>query len=176
RFIGSDIDQQSIESANKIIQNNPLLKDQIECRLQQNSKHFFRGVLNRKEQIDLSICNPPFHASITEAQKGTQRKIKNLTGKKVNTPKLNFAGIHHELVYEGGEAEFIQKMILESQAFKKNCTWFSTLVSKESNLKGIYKSLKQVKAKKIETIPMKTGNKTTRIIAWSFFATGKRPL
>lgn len=168
QFIASDIDVQSIASANKIIEANSLLQANIECRLQQNSNHIFKGILGKKEQIDFSICNPPFHASIAAAQQGTRRKVKNLTGKKVKHPKLNFAGNPNELVYKGGEAKFIQNIIIESQEFAGNCTWFSTLVSKESNLKEIYRLLKKMNAQAIETIPMGTGNKVTRIVAWSF--------
>ncbi|MEN0050254.1 MAG: 23S rRNA (adenine(1618)-N(6))-methyltransferase RlmF [Bacteroidota bacterium] len=170
QFIASDIDAQSIKSANKIVQTNPLLHGKIECRLQQNKKHIFKGILGKKEQIEISICNPPFHASVAAAQEGTRRKVKNLTGKKTKNLKLNFAGNLNELLYEGGEVQFIRNMILESQEFAKNCKWFSTLVSKESNLKVIYSLLKKVKVQQIETIPMGTGNKQTRIVAWSFYA------
>jgi 23S rRNA (adenine1618-N6)-methyltransferase len=61
-------------------------------------------------------------------------------------------------------------MVRESKKFSKNCYWFSTLVSKQSNLKGIYKSLKKIEANQIKTIPMGTGNKSSRIIAWTFLS------
>jgi 23S rRNA (adenine1618-N6)-methyltransferase len=59
-------------------------------------------------------------------------------------------------------------MIYESKKFSKNFYWFSTLVSKESNLKGIYNSLDKFEALQVKTIPIETGNKYGRIIAWSF--------
>jgi len=170
RFIGSDIDPKSIASAQHIINSNEVLKDKIECRLQKDPAHIFEGVLKKEDKIDITLCNPPFHASLEEAQKGSKRKIKNLSGKKVNNPKLNFAGVRHELVYDGGESKFIQNMIRESVFFSKNCFWFSTLVSKESNLKGIYKSLKNAKTTEFKTIPMGTGNKSSRIVAWTFLS------
>lgn len=169
-FIGSDIDPKSIESAQHIVSSNPSLADKIECRLQKNSTDMFQGVVGPEERIDLTICNPPFHASLEGAQKGTRRKIKNLSGKRVITPELNFAGISNELICEGGENRFIQNMIRESERFSSNCYWFSTLVSKQSNLKGIHNSLKEIKAQKVKTIPMGTGNKSTRIVAWTFLS------
>ncbi|MBY9001656.1 MAG: RlmF-related methyltransferase, partial [Candidatus Heimdallarchaeota archaeon] len=45
--------------------------------------------------------------SLEDAQKGTQRKIKNLSGKKEKKPTLNFAGISNELICDGGEYRFI---------------------------------------------------------------------
>ncbi len=170
KFIGSDIDPKSITSAQHIVNANPSLKDKIEFRLQKDPKDIFYGIIDRGDKIDVSICNPPFHASIEDAQKGTQRKIKNLSGKKEKRPTLNFGGIGNELVCEGGEYKFITTMVGESKKFSKNCYWFSTLVSKQSNLKGIYKSLKKFEASQVKTIPMGTGNKSSRIVAWTFLS------
>lgn len=173
-FIGSDINPQSIASATNIVDSNPLLIGKIECKLQNSSNVVFQGIVGNADKIDLSICNPPFHASVKAAQKETRRKIKNLSGKKVTRPELNFSGIQNELVCTGGENGFIQDMIRESRAYAKNCFWFSTLVSKQSNLKGIYKSLEIIEATKIKTIPMGTGNKSTRIVAWTLLSQEER--
>lgn len=170
KFIGSDIDPKAIDSARNMIMANPTLIDKIECRLQKNPKDAFYGVIGREDQIDLSICNPPFHASSEEAQKGSRRKVKNLSGKNETNPTLNFAGINHELICEGGEYKFIHNMLRESKKYEKNCYWFSTLVSKQSNLKGIYKALKKLEAAQIRTIPLGTGNKSSRIVAWTFLS------
>ena len=170
KFIGSDIDPKSIASAQNIVNSNSLLKDKIECRLQKKPKDVFHGIIGKEDEIDLTICNPPFHSSIEDAQKGTRRKIKNLSGKKVKTPELNFAGISNELICDGGEYQFIQNMIRESKEISKNCYWFSTLVSKQSNLKGIYKLLEKIEADQIKTIPMGTANKSSRIVAWTFLS------
>lgn len=169
-FIGSDIDAQSIESSTNIVNSNPSLEGKVECRLQEDPKSFFAGILNDDEKIDFSMCNPPFHSSTEEAQKVSHRKVKNLSGKKTAKVELNFAGISNELICEGGEAKFIHSMITESQDFAKNCFWFTTLVSKQSNLKGIYKSLNEMEVAQIKTIPIGTGNKSSRIIAWSFLS------
>jgi len=170
KFIGSDIDPKSIASAKNIINDNPILKDKIECRLQKKSSAIFQGILEKEDLIDVVICNPPFHASIEDAQKGTRRKVKNLSGKKVKAPELNFSGISNELICEGGEYQFIQNMIKESKSFSKNGYWFSTLVSKQSNLKGIQKTLENINVSQLKTIPMDTGNKTSRIVAWTFLS------
>ncbi|WP_289062965.1 23S rRNA (adenine(1618)-N(6))-methyltransferase RlmF [uncultured Zobellia sp.] len=170
QFFGSDIDPKSIASAKQIVSSNPSLRGKVECRLQKSARDIFRGVLSSEQQIDVIISNPPFHSSIEEAQKGTRRKIKNLSGKKVKTPELNFSGVGNELIYDGGEARFIENMIWESRKLAQSCFLFSTLVSKESNLKRIYKLLEKVEAQTVKTIPMGTGNKSSRIVAWSFLS------
>ena len=169
-FIGTDVNEASIASSQKIIDSNTSLKEGIECRLQTNAKNIFKDVLTKEDKIDVSICNPPFHSSIEEAQKGTRRKVKNLTGTTDPTPELNFAGISEELIYDGGEAQFLANMIKESKAHAKNCFWFTTLVSKQSNVKRVCKSLETIKARQVKTIPMGTGNKSSRIVAWTFLS------
>lgn len=168
KFIGSDINSKSLASAKEIADANPSLKDKIELRLQKSKTNIFNGIVDNTEKIDVAICNPPFHASTKDAQRGSQRKVSNLTGLDTKNPILNFAGIGHELITEGGEYNFVTTMIYESKKFSKNFFWFSTLVSKESNLKGIYNSLDKFEALQVKTIPIETGNKYGRIIAWSF--------
>jgi len=167
-FIATDVNSNSLASAQNIVDSNLSLKDKIICRLQNNTNAFFNGILQPGEKADITICNPPFHSSAEEAQKGTKRKVQNLSGKRVKTPELNFAGISNELIYDGGEHRFIHKMIADSKRFSKDCYWFSTLVSKQSNLKGIYLALDDFKATAVKTIEMGTGNKSTRIVAWTF--------
>lgn len=167
-FIGSDIDAQAIKSANNIIRANPLLNNAVTCRLQSATTHFFEGILGAKEQVDFTICNPPFHASAEEASAGSNRKVSNLKGRKVENAVLNFGGQSNELWCEGGESTFIYRMIQESVRFAENCFWFTTLVSKKENLQGIYKSLAKVQASEVRTIEMKQGQKISRFVAWTF--------
>jgi 23S rRNA (adenine1618-N6)-methyltransferase len=173
-FIGSDINPTSIASAQQIVNANASLTGKIECRLQKKSKDIFTGIITKEDKIECSVCNPPFHASAEEAQQGSLRKIRNLSGKKIKTPELNFAGISNELIYEGGEYKFIQNMIRESEKFSKNCFWFSTLVSKQANLKRIQTLLENTEVNQIKTIPMGTGNKSSRIVAWTFLSKEER--
>ena len=137
-------------------------------RLQQNKRFIFTGILN--EKVDVSICNPPFHSSLKEAQKANNRKTKNLGLKK----DLNFGGQHNELWCEGGELKFIRDMIFESRRFKTDCFWFTTLVSKKENLKPIYRTLKKVEATDVKTIEMGQGNKVSRIVCWTFLSSSQQ--
>ncbi len=167
-FIGSDIDQIAIESAQKIIDMNSCLHGQIELRKQLNPKAIFQGILQKEECIDLCICNPPFHASAAEAQSNSQRKLSHLKHKKIKNPLLNFSGQQTELWCEGGEVSFINNIVKESSKFAANCLWFTSLVSKSSSLNKIYKALEIARSEEVICIPMGQGNKTSRIVAWTF--------
>ena len=167
-FVGSDIDPVAVDSAQKIVANNKLLSDKIEIRLQPSSHHIFKGIIRPEEVFDVSICNPPFHASWQDATQGTQRKIKNLTGNKSKSTILNFGGQNAELWCEGGEEKFVIKMIQESATIPQKCVWFTSLISKKEHLPNIYKALKIAKVLEIQTINMAQGQKTSRIVAWTF--------
>ncbi|MGB0888165.1 MAG: 23S rRNA (adenine(1618)-N(6))-methyltransferase RlmF [Vicingaceae bacterium] len=167
-FIGADIDKKAITNAKNIVSNNSTLKNNIELKHQANSKDFFYGIIAKDEQIDITICNPPFHSSAEEADAGTQRKINNLKGRKNQELVKNFSGQHNELWCDGGENRFVRNMVRESKKFGNSCFWFTSLVSKQSNLKSIYKTLENEEAVDIKTIAMGQGNKTSRIVAWTF--------
>jgi 23S rRNA (adenine1618-N6)-methyltransferase len=179
-FIASDIDRKSIATAKKIISSNPNLKGKVDFRFQNDSNKIFEGILKQEDRIEITICNPPFHASRKEALEEQRKKVRNLTGKYHQNPKLNFSGASEELIYEGGEYQFIQNMIKESAKYANNCVWFSTLVSKKKNLHGIYINLKRLKVHQIKEIEIITANKKSRIIAWTFMTKreqkyGKKP-
>jgi 23S rRNA (adenine1618-N6)-methyltransferase len=162
-FVGTDIDPLAVSIANELIQQNGLT-EAIELRLQKSPSNIFKGVLKDDHPMfDISMCNPPFHASLSEANAGTTRKWKNL---KVKTNALNFGGQSNELWCPGGEMAFIKRMIEESVHVK--CRWFTTLVSKASSLPSIYHALERAKASEVRTIDMGQGQKKSRIVAWSY--------
>ena len=167
-FVGSEIDPVSLECATKIVDLNPLLKGNIELRFQVNPGNIFDGIIKNGEHFDLTVCNPPFHASLAEAQSGTIRKLNNLSKRKTLAVTRNFGGQGCELWSEGGEIRFIERMVLQSRQYSSSCFVFSTLISKESNLKQVYHFLKKVEAARIKTIPLGQGNKVSRIVAWTF--------
>ncbi len=165
QFVGTDIDKKSIENALYIIEKNKLAKD-ISLRHQPDRSHVLKGILSATDRFDATICNPPFHDSNENAKAATKRKLKGL-GKEAKFLR-NFGGKHNELWYKGGEKAFIHNYIYESSLFKKQCCWFSTLVSKKENIRPIKVFLKKLKATEIKTISMHQGNKFTRVIAWTF--------
>ncbi|MBY0425655.1 MAG: 23S rRNA (adenine(1618)-N(6))-methyltransferase RlmF, partial [Cytophagales bacterium] len=136
KFVGSDIDSSSLASAKKIVQMNPSLMDKIELRQQSNKSNIFTGIIHPGETFDFTLCNPPFHSSLSDARAGTTRKLQNLLHQKKIQPVLNFGGKGHELWYEGGEARFLKIMIEQSAKFKSSCRWFTTLVSKKDLLEN----------------------------------------
>ncbi|WNC73292.1 23S rRNA (adenine(1618)-N(6))-methyltransferase RlmF [Thalassotalea psychrophila] len=171
QFVGSDIDPTSIATANKNIANNESLIGSIECRLQENSDNIFANIIQENESFALTLCNPPFHKSLSDATKGSEQKWQNLN--KVDETKsvnLNFGGQKAELWCDGGELKFIRKMIIESKQYQQQVLWFSCLVSKSDNIKPLKLALSKSKAKQVKVIKMAQGNKISRFIAWNFLS------
>lgn len=168
QFVGSDIDPVAIRSASLIIASNPSLKGKIECRLQSTPSNIFSNILKPGERFDLCICNPPFHSSAEEAASATGRKTHNLSKDKSSKVLLNFGGQSNELTYEGGEAEFVRRMIKQSAEVPNGCRWFSTLISRKDNLYAVNKALKKAEATEVRIIEMAQGHKQSRLVAWTF--------
>jgi len=176
----SDIDASSLENVAAIVARNPGLEERIKLRLQSDNSHIFEGVIKEGEFYDVSVCNPPFHASLEEALKGSQKKVANLNrnrqkrsvegtgGSLKSETVLNFGGQKAELWCKGGEIRFLRKMLKESKRFAPQCKWFTSLVSKSENLKPVLKLLAKLGAVEIKEIEMQQGNKVTRVLAWRF--------
>lgn len=169
-FVGTDIDDQALQNCKKIIASNPKLMESVSLQLQTEPRFIFKNIITPDDRFAFTICNPPFHASQEEATKSTIRKVNNLQNTKTKNPVLNFGGQNAELWCDGGEIGFITQMIYESAKYPKQVMWFTTLVSKKDNLQSIYRTLHKVGAARIETIDMAQGQKTSRIVAWTFLS------
>ncbi|MDA0154839.1 23S rRNA (adenine(1618)-N(6))-methyltransferase RlmF [Vibrio sp. Makdt] len=190
RCTGSDVDPVSVKAANFIAESNVNLKGKIKARLQADSESIFKGVIKDNERYDVTICNPPFHSSLEEAEKGSQRKLDNLAANrakkagqtfkpeskkaKQNKPTLNFGGQKAELWCPGGEAAFIMKMARESQLFATQVLWFTTLISKKDNVDMIRSELGKLRAKQVKVVEMSQGQKVSRFVAWTFMDYAQR--
>ena len=171
-FVGTDIDRAALTSAQVALDANPGHRDAVTLRYQASRAAVFTGVVLTDELFDLVLCNPPFHASASEARAGTERKWNNL-GKAVpgnKAPVLNFGGQDSELCCPGGEEGFVARMIAESAQFPNHCLWFSALVSKATSLPAIYRALKKAGVHTSQTIEMAQGQKKSRVVAWTFLA------
>lgn len=157
KFIATDIDDESLEWAMDNVDNN-MLSDRIDLR--QASRHtWLVDYIHRSEQgdkqsadkfLDFCMCNPPFFASLEEAQQNR---------------RAGCAGALHEFIYSrsdvspavadsiravagranvdldsdssdiGGEVLFIMGIICDSLLLQGRVTWYTSLVGKKSSLK-----------------------------------------
>lgn len=171
RFVGTDCDADALASAQRIIRANQGLGDAIVLRRQRAPQALFAGVVQTDEHFDVSLCNPPFHASAAEAAAGSTRKWHQLGrhgAARGGAPVLNFGGKDAELWCPGGEIGFITRMIGESRRTPGLCLWFTSLVSKESSVPMIVRALQAAHVRERRIIDLSHGQKRSRIVAWTF--------
>ena len=170
-FTGTDIDAGALKSARQICEFNSL---NIALRRQDRPESIFRGVIQANDQFHLTMCNPPFHASKEQANKGTERKWMNL-GKGRST-QLNFGGQNAELWCPGGEIKFVARMVEQSKEFANQCLWFTSLVSKKDNLQPLQRILGKAGVTDYRVVEMAQGQKTSRFVAWTYMNKKQRSL
>jgi len=169
--VASDISSNSLANVEIILNSNTDID--VTLRLQPDKHSMFNHIIQADEYFDLTMCNPPFHASADEALRSARSKQVGLARSQGKTPDrqvsdLNFGGMENELWCNGGETLFLKKMAKESAHFASQVGWFSSLVSKAETVKPLKKQLTKLKATDIREIEMVQGKKITRIIAWTF--------
>jgi len=174
KIFGTDINKDSLENAQHILDQNPDLLPVIQLKQQPDPNHIFKNIIESGDRFTFSMCNPPFHDSEESALKGNLRKTKNINASKSKKPLLNFGGQQSELWCEGGEIAFISKIIEESTLYSSQILWFTCLVSKKDNLYKLITLLKKVKALDVKTIDMAQGQKVSRMLAWTFIPEKER--
>ena len=178
-FVGSDIDRAALAAAQAVLDANPDARAAIELRWQADAHSILRGVVRPGERYDLTLCNPPFHASIGEARRGSTRKWQNLGRHERlagagSAPHLNFGGQANELCCAGGETAFIARMIAQSAQFSRDVLWFSSLVAKAASLPTVHRALDAAGVLERRTLDMAHGQKRSRIVAWSYLSAAQR--
>ncbi|MCB6182076.1 23S rRNA (adenine(1618)-N(6))-methyltransferase RlmF [Leeia sp. TBRC 13508] len=173
-FVGSDIDKLALRNAKFILEANPKITKHVDLRQQKYTESVLDGVIRGSDRFAAVMCNPPFHASEEEANEVASEKWRKL-GKQPNRraganipPVLNFGGQSNELWCPGGEKQFLERMIMESPHFARQCGWFTSLISSKETLPGLCHLLRKEGATKVLVIEMKQGQKTSRMLAWQF--------
>jgi 23S rRNA (adenine1618-N6)-methyltransferase len=170
--VGADIDKVALANCQAILAANPEFAAHIELRHQPHTDQMFSHIIASGEHFDVTMCNPPFHASRAEAAAGSQRKWRNLgkSGQREGKqPLLNFGGQENELCYPGGEQAFVASMIGESVRFARRCCWFTSLLSSADSLPALRHVLREAGVKQSRVLDMAQGQKRSRLLAWSFW-------
>lgn len=165
KCVGSEVNTNSLKNAHELISTNKKLAT-IELRQQKFKHSILENIIQEDDFFDVVICNPPFYKSAEDAQQKNARKVAKL---KLNEHKpLNFGGRSNELWFKGGEEAFVKKMVQESEQFKMQVNWFTSLISQKEHLNTIKRAINKLSVAEIKVIEMTQGNKISRFIAWRF--------
>lgn len=81
-----------------------------------DSAGLFDGLIDQTKQYDFLMCNPPFFSDTLESQGITHtRKSDRPTANSINT-----AASVESIYDQGGEIEFVKRMINESRTYATN--------------------------------------------------------
>ncbi|THH41234.1 23S rRNA (adenine(1618)-N(6))-methyltransferase RlmF [Neolewinella litorea] len=163
--VGSEVNPESLRVAQAIVKFNPVLRGRVQLRQQTDPVRLFTGVVEPGEYFDATLCNPPFYADRSSAERAGRKKWEKLGRQDAG---LSFGGADSELWTPGGELAFLRRMIRESDAYRTQVGWFTTLVSKKGYLDSARHELDRLEGARVRVMPMAQGNKKSRILAWTF--------
>jgi 23S rRNA (adenine1618-N6)-methyltransferase len=157
-FMCSDINLSSLENAKLIVSKNKF-ENKINIVSQPSEDKIFENIVKSDHFFHFSMCNPPYFKT---------DEIKR------NNPHTVCEYDEKEVYCQGGEEIFVIKMINESQLFKSNVLWFTTLVGKKENFDKVKKYLEQLDhVKMIKTTIFFQGKLARWGLAWTYFSEGK---
>jgi 23S rRNA (adenine1618-N6)-methyltransferase len=154
-FKATDINEESLKIAEKNIEENNL-KDFIKLCYQPDHKMILHNIIQENDFFFFTMCNPPYFS--------LEEEIKH------DNPNTACEYNSKEVYCEGGEYQFINQMIEESENFKYNVLWFTTLIGKKITLDKILKILSiKENVKIIKKTTFYQGKLARWGLAWTYF-------
>lgn len=151
--MSTDIDEESLSIAKKNVEMNNL-ENKITLKLVNDSNLMLDGVIPNDKTFDFCMCNPPFFADEEEATR--------------TNPHTICTGTKNELETQGGEVEFIQRMIQDSLKLKEKICWYTTMLGKKKSLKELKTELFKQGIEKYYVTEFVQGKVTRWGLAWTF--------
>jgi 23S rRNA A1618 N6-methylase RlmF len=152
-FVGTDIDQESLQHAQINIDANPDFKSCITLVHNSDASKIIDHVIDEKN-YDFVMCNPPFFDHDEVLDKNCQ-------------------ATDNELKTSGGEAEFVKIMIDDSITFGDRIVWYTSMLGKKSSLVPIKQYLAQVGINQVYTTAFVQGKTRRWGIAWTLSSHAK---
>ncbi|KAK7415155.1 hypothetical protein QQX98_006099 [Neonectria punicea] len=159
-FIATDIDERSLEYARKNVALNHL-------------QHRINVVQRKPEDsviplddlgiatIDFTMNNPPFYKS--------EEDMANSAAQKSRPPLSACTGAKVEMVTDGGEVGFVDRILRESLVLRERVQWYTAMFGFLTSLVDFVKKLRDNDIDNYAVTELVQGSKTRRwAIAWSF--------
>ncbi|KAI8146820.1 hypothetical protein BJV82DRAFT_398662 [Fennellomyces sp. T-0311] len=157
KFDGTDINQKTVQIARGNVDKNSL-NDRITVRLNDTPERIF--MLEDGKQYTFCMCNPPFYQSHDELQAA-------LESKEVD-PSAACTGREYEMVTDGGEYGFIERIMNESLIYKDRIQWYTSLIGLKRSVWPLVNRLKELGITNYVVNEFIQGRTKRWVIAWSF--------
>ncbi|KAK6525641.1 hypothetical protein TWF281_010695 [Arthrobotrys megalospora] len=160
-FLATEIDAKSLASAATNISQNSL-EDRITLLdVSSSSKILPEEITSHPQAIDFTMCNPPFYTSINDMLSSAKTKA---------VPPLSACtGSTTEMVTDGGEVAFVNRMVEESLKLREKVRWYTSMLGKRSSVEKVVEKLKESGVGNYVVGEFVQGAKTKRwAVGWSF--------
>ncbi|KAL5279561.1 METTL16 family protein [Megaselia abdita] len=155
-----EIDPENFKYAENNVQKNEM-PGKVQVFLQSDKNVIFKELFEKNplKKFHFCMCNPPYFENNGKLPINRKRR---------REAKNEPTGNSNELAFEGGEVEFIKRIINESLEFKNHIEVFTTLIGVKKNVSDIQNILKSKEISNFSTTQFCQGNTTRWGIAWSF--------
>lgn len=162
-FLATEVDDMCFSYATKNVEQNNL-SDLIKV-VKVPQKTLLMDALKEESEIvyDFCMCNPPFFANQMEAQGVNSRNPSRPPPSSINTGGIT------EIMAEGGELEFVKRIIHDSLQLKKRLRWYSCMLGKKCSLVPLKEELQQQGVPKVTHTEFCQGRTMRWALAWSFY-------
>lgn len=162
-FIATEVDDVCYSYAKKNVEQNNLSALIKVVKVPQ--KTLLLDALEEESEViyDFCMCNPPFFANQLEAKGVNSRNPRRPPPSSVNTGGIT------EIMAEGGELEFVKRIIHDSLQLKKRLRWYSCMLGKKCSLAPLKEELRIHRVPKVTHTEFCQGRTMRWALAWSFY-------
>uniref|UniRef100_A0A8C4PY68 U6 small nuclear RNA (adenine-(43)-N(6))-methyltransferase n=1 Tax=Eptatretus burgeri TaxID=7764 RepID=A0A8C4PY68_EPTBU len=118
---------------------------------------------NPSVMYDFCMCNPPFFATAEEAKGAKSRSAHRPPPSSVNT------GGNTEILAEGGELEFVRRIIQDSLHLMKRLRWYTCMLGKKCSLAPLKEELRRCGVPRVTSTVFCQGRTSRWALAWTFY-------
>ncbi|XP_067102418.1 RNA N6-adenosine-methyltransferase mettl16 [Osmerus mordax] len=162
-FLATEVDDICFDFATKNVEQNNL-SDLIKV-VKVPQKTLLMDALKEETAIvyDFCMCNPPFFANQLEAKGENSRNSRRPPPSSINTGGVT------EIMAEGGELEFVKRIIHDSLQLKTRLRWYSCMLGKKCSLTPLKEELRKHGVPKVTQTEFCQGRTMRWALAWSFY-------
>ncbi|XP_061136201.1 RNA N6-adenosine-methyltransferase mettl16 [Syngnathus typhle] len=162
-FLATEVDDICFDYATRNVKQNHL-SDLVKV-VKVPQKTLLMDALKEETEIvyDFCMCNPPFFANQLEANGVNSRNARRPPPSSVNTGGVT------EIMAEGGELEFVKRIIHDSLQLKKRLRWYSCMLGKKCSLTPLKEELRKQGVPKVTHTEFCQGRTMRWALAWSFY-------
>ncbi|XP_061538069.1 RNA N6-adenosine-methyltransferase mettl16 [Phycodurus eques] len=162
-FLATEVDDICFDYATRNVEQNNF-SDLVKV-VKVPQKTLLMDALKEETEIvyDFCMCNPPFFANQLEAKGVNSRNARRPPPSSVNTGGVT------EIMADGGELEFVKRIIHDSLQLKKCLRWYSCMLGKKCSLAPLKEELRKQGVPKVTHTEFCQGRTMRWALAWSFY-------